>query len=101
MARLEPIRFEYDFDHTFDFNTNFGVQDRAQGIVTQELFEDGLIDHGRQYIVLIGKKQMLINGEKQTRLFLRNTDVSSIQWKNHGSSMMMKSSGSISGIDPA
>ena len=56
-----------DYNYNLHFSSNFGVPGSAQGIVTQELYEDDLIDHGRQYIVLIGKKQMLINGEKQSK----------------------------------
>lgn len=40
---------------------------RTKRIITDELHEDGLIHRGREYIILIGKKQMLINGEKQSR----------------------------------
>lgn len=45
----------------------FGVSDRARRIVTDELHEDDLIEYGREYMLLIDKKQMLINGEKQPR----------------------------------
>jgi len=61
--------FNYDFDHEFNFD--YGVSDRAKRLVTIELHEDDLIDHGREYIVVIGKKQMLINGEKQSRTVFR------------------------------
>jgi hypothetical protein len=47
--------------------SDFGVSDRARRIVTDELHEDDLIEYGREYMVLIDKKQMLINGEKQPR----------------------------------
>lgn len=45
----------------------FGVSDQVRRIVTDELHEDDLIEYGREYMVLIDKKQMLINGEKQPR----------------------------------
>ncbi len=69
LQEIEPLEYNFDFDH--DFHLNFEVPGRAKEIVTEELYEDGLIDHGRQYIVLIGKKQMLINGEKQSRTIFK------------------------------
>jgi len=75
IAEIEPLEFEFehDFDHDFDYDLNYEFfpgnmgSSTAQRIVSEELHEDGLIDHGREYIILIGNKQMLINGEKQTR----------------------------------
>ena len=51
----------------YHFPHNYGIGDRSGRIVTDELRADGLIEYGREYMILIGKKQMLINGEKQTR----------------------------------
>jgi len=63
----------------------FGVSDRARRIVTDELHEDDLIEYGREYMVLIDKKQMLINGEKQPRSvfkkFRRLVDSMDDPWK--------------------
>jgi hypothetical protein len=71
IREIEPIEFnfDHDFDHDFEYEffRGFNMSSSAHRIITDELHEDGLIDHGREYIVLIGKKQMLINGEKQTR----------------------------------
>ena len=75
LREAEPFEYDYDYDYDYDFDydydhafhPNFMVLGSVERIVAEELQEDGLIDHGREYVVLIGKKQMLINGEKQTR----------------------------------
>jgi hypothetical protein len=67
------FEFDYDFDHDFDHNYHFTLPKlfyspgNLENIIREELHEDDLIRHGREYIVLIDKKQMLINGEKQPR----------------------------------
>lgn len=45
----------------------YDISTKAKSIMKEELLADGLVDHGREYIVLIGKKQMHINGDKQSR----------------------------------
>ncbi len=45
----------------------YDISTKAKSIMREELLADGLVDHGREYIVLIGKKQMHINGDKQSR----------------------------------
>ncbi|HSG68064.1 MAG TPA: M56 family metallopeptidase [Bacteroidales bacterium] len=55
------------FDGEQLFPMDIGIQSKAKRLVTDELYEDGLIDHGREYVVVIDNRQMLINGEKQTR----------------------------------
>lgn len=65
LTEWEPFEHEYNFDYKFP--GNISIPGSAERIVTEELYEDDLIEHGREYIVLIGKKQMLINGEKQSR----------------------------------
>jgi len=45
----------------------YDISAKAKSIMREELLADGLVDHGREYIVLIGKKQMHINGDKQSR----------------------------------
>lgn len=59
--------YEYDYDFDYDRGSNFFMPGSMERIVQEELYEDDLIERGREYIVLIGKKQMLINGEKQAR----------------------------------
>ncbi|MEN8225883.1 MAG: M56 family metallopeptidase [Bacteroidota bacterium] len=54
-------------DLYYSYPLNYSVPGSAKRIITEELYEDELIEHGREYIVLIGEKQMLINGEKQSR----------------------------------
>ncbi len=61
----EPIEYNYDFDYKFPGHSMLGGS--SERIVKEELYEDELIERGREYIVLIGEKQMLINGEKQPR----------------------------------
>ena len=75
-AQLEAIEvpelnynfdYDYDYDHFYDAHHQFFMPGNLKRIVRDELIEDGLIERGREYIVLIGTKQMLINGEKQSR----------------------------------
>lgn len=40
---------------------------KTEKIIRQELREDGLVSHGKSYIVEIGSKSMFINGEKQPK----------------------------------
>ena len=65
----EPFEheFEHNYNFVYDIPNGIHIAGSADRIVTEELYEDDLIEHGREYIVLIGKKQMLINGEKQSR----------------------------------
>jgi bla regulator protein blaR1 len=39
----------------------------SEKIIRQELFDNGLVDPGRKYIIEIGSKGMYINGEKQPK----------------------------------
>jgi len=75
MIELEPLVFEFDHDFDYDFDYEFfpgnHVSSKAERIISAELHKDRLIDHGREYIVLIDKKHMLINGEKQTRAIFK------------------------------
>lgn len=61
----EPFEHNYNFDYKFPGHSTIGSS--SERIVEEELYEDKLIERGREYIVLIGEKQMLINGEKQPR----------------------------------
>jgi beta-lactamase regulating signal transducer with metallopeptidase domain len=63
------FEFDYDFDHDYHFTLPnlYYSQGNLEKIIREELHEDDLIRHGREYIVLIDKKQMLINGEKQPK----------------------------------
>jgi len=62
-----PTRpFVYEFSDEF-FSAENNMGGRSKRLITTELYEDDLISHGREYMVVIGDKQMLINGEKQTR----------------------------------
>ena len=67
----EAPELDIDLDHDFDFEFRhphmFFDHGSLKRIVKDELRADGLIEYGREYIVLIGDKQMLINGEKQSR----------------------------------
>ncbi len=44
-----------------------GEMNTSLHILKDELYEDGLMEHGRDYIFVINQKQMFINGEKQSR----------------------------------
>ena len=57
--------FHYDNDKYFP--VEMAMTSRAKNLVTSELYEDDLIEHGREYVVVIDDKQMLVNGEKQSR----------------------------------
>jgi hypothetical protein len=46
---------------------NYAPISKTKRIIENELLEDGLIEKHKEYLVLISKKQMLINGEKQSR----------------------------------
>ena len=61
-----PHQYYIQHENQF-FPAEYGISNRAQRIIEKELYEDGLIDHGREYMIVIGKKQMVINGEKQSR----------------------------------
>jgi hypothetical protein len=66
---VRNFEFDYDYDHDFDFDLphmSF-FPESLERIIEEELYEDKLIERGREYIVLIDEKQMLINGEKQSR----------------------------------
>lgn len=64
----EALNFYHDFDPpAYVPHPGFGISDRAKRIVAEELHADNLIEHGREYVVVINDKQMLINGEKQSR----------------------------------
>ena len=85
-----PEMPEYDFDYDFDYNFEIAEHSdpiRTKRIITTELREDDLIEYGREYVVVIDKKQMLINGEKQTRTvfkkYRRLVDSMESQW-NYG-----------------
>jgi len=69
LEALEIPEFDYDYDYDYDYDVqhHFFMPGSLKRIVRDELIEDGLIEHRREYIVLIGTKQMLINGEKQSR----------------------------------
>ena len=73
LEALEELDMDFDFDYDYDYEFDYGshghyfMPGKMERIVKEELYEDDLIDRGREYIVLIGKKQMLINGEKQNR----------------------------------
>jgi hypothetical protein len=50
----------------------YGVQPEVshrstEKVIRQELRDDGLVSHGRSYIVEVSSKSMYINGEKQTK----------------------------------
>jgi beta-lactamase regulating signal transducer with metallopeptidase domain len=65
------IEYDFDLDHDLDhdqhFHRNWIMHSHPGGIIEEELLDDGLIERGREYIVVIEKKRMLINGEKQPR----------------------------------
>ena len=65
VPHLEPMN--YHLNNAYHVAPNYTTHGSAKRIVTEELYEDDLIEHGREYIVLIGQKQMLINGEKQSK----------------------------------
>ncbi len=73
---LEYRSFEYEvpdmeqfrYYHTPDApHLHYIFPDKARGLITEELRSDGLISYGRDYLVVIGDKQMHINGNKQSR----------------------------------
>jgi hypothetical protein len=44
------------------------LPDRStEKVIRQELREDGMVSHGRSYIIEISSKAMYINGEKQSK----------------------------------
>ena len=65
----KPFFYNGDYDFNYDFDT--GIDGRSKRLIIGELYEDDLIVHGREYVVVIGNKQMLINGEKQSRTVFR------------------------------
>ncbi len=63
---------QFRYYHTPDIpDFDYFVPDKARRVITGELRSDGLISHGREYMVVIGEKQMHINGNKQPRQVFR------------------------------
>jgi hypothetical protein len=79
--------YDYNYDHFYDARHHIFMPGSIDRIVRDELYEDELIERGREYIILIGKKQMLINGEKQSRSvfkkYRRLIDSMDKPWSTH------------------
>ena len=61
------FNYAYHFPVDNYFPANTGLHSRTESLVAGELYDDNLIRHGREYVVVIDDRQMLINGEKQSR----------------------------------